>query len=146
MEDVEDDVTPSTSEPSDMEQEEDVESDVSMEVEVLAPFPLMDDAEVRALLDNVATRFDQLVEERHNQEPRQLVLCATSNDLHLLDFSRSPPTALATRRELLRAIDRRQYILSWEMDRLSIMEWFPGLSAAIVASQKGLLGIVRVER
>ncbi|KAI8582756.1 hypothetical protein K450DRAFT_226772 [Umbelopsis ramanniana AG] len=80
-----------------------------------------------------------------NDFPDQLVVLTTGKNIYLMD-PKQRMLKLAVDKNILSDIDLRTDRMLCMMDRLNLVEWIPELELLIVASQKGMVALVRVLR
>ncbi|KAI9290227.1 hypothetical protein BC943DRAFT_9434 [Umbelopsis sp. AD052] len=80
-----------------------------------------------------------------NDFPDQLVVLTTGKNIYLMD-PKQRMLKLAVDKNILSDIDLRTDRVLCMMDRLNLVEWIPELELLIVASQKGMVALVRVLR
>ncbi|GAB5589098.1 hypothetical protein Unana1_03998 [Umbelopsis nana] len=80
-----------------------------------------------------------------NDFPDQLVMLTTGRNVYLMD-PKERMKKLAVDKNILADIDLRTDRLLCMMDRLNFVEWIPELELFIVASQKGMVALVRLLR
>ncbi|KAG2179150.1 hypothetical protein INT43_002000, partial [Umbelopsis isabellina] len=80
-----------------------------------------------------------------NDFPDELVILTTGRNLYLMD-PKERLKKLAVDKNILADIDLRTDRMLCTLDRLNMTEWIPELELLIIASQKGMVALIRILR